>query len=279
MNRTLRNYMDRADQIHSEFGSKNLSAVVSDLEELESSIRQIQSISHRMAHIYNLIKRQRAKSNYARKILEDMKMRTFPYANDWRFMVKSLDRSSAIAEVAPGIKLNVVEVDCCDDIPNTPLYFIKNTQQFACQINGVLFTGNIGNIYAKSFSSHLYVNECKNNCQKKECTFYHNPKHGLVNSIRNYTSASWMYTDSLLSNKNKNMRHIGSRNTLSCDLYAMKLTKDKGKTEIQRIADQTMHDILVVLSANQCGLLTNNPDIKFSHKSFIPGYYQVLDVE
>ena len=286
MDRTLRDYLDRADQIHDEVytnrsSDKYINNVKADLRELESSIRQIQSVSHRIAHIYNSIKRKKSRSQHMRRDLEDMPMKTFPESNDWRFVSKICDESKDDAEVAPGLRINVVEVESADDIPNIPIYWIRSTHQFGVQINGVMLTGNIGSIYQSFSKSKISVRECMSEkCKKKNCRFYHDPNNTTSNrnTIRNFTTASWMYTDSPLSRKNMGMRHIGNRNTLTGDLYAMKLAPKNSKDEISRLLSQVMHDLLVVLGANQCGLLSENPDIPFSDESYRggSGYYDSL---
>jgi hypothetical protein len=288
MDRTLRDYLDRADEIHQSIAQPSLGRSVSEvkaiLRELESSIRQIQSVSHRIAHIYNSVKRKKSRSSTMRRNLEDMPMKTFPEADDWRFVSKICDESKDNAEVAPGLRINVVAVNSADEIPNVPIYWIRSTRQFGVQINGVMLVGNIGSIYQSFSKSKMAVRECRSDmCKKKNCRFFHDPNKttSTRNTIRNFTSASWIYTDSPMSRKNMGMRHIGNRNTLTGDLYAMKLAPKNSESEINRLLSQVMHDLLVVLGANQCGLLPGNPDIPFSDDAYRgppSGYYETLAV-
>ncbi len=61
-----------------------------------------------------------------------------------------------------------------------------------------------------------------------------------IQIIRNFGMSSWMYSEQMRSNKNKNMRHVGSRNTLKEDLEFMKNDKDHVLYKAQII-----HDLLV----------------------------------
>lgn len=252
MNRTLQECLDRADEIHAQSidGKQHKGA----LAELEAEIRRIQAISHRMAFIYNSIKRKN--NAFARRLAEPME--TYPSPNDWRFITKKCDGSNAM--VAPGINVNVAVVGSADDIPNTPLYWVKDTKQFGFHINGVLFLGNVGNVYSKSFSARSKVTDCTKKKCDKACRYYHNPAtHPKKDPIRNFMSRSWLYTDDMASQKNKGMRHIGNRNTMASDLYAMKLVG--GAAEIEMITAQAVHDVLTIMCANQCGLVPGNPDL------------------
>jgi hypothetical protein len=183
-------------------------------------------------------------------------MDTYPKPDDWRFVSKS---DGPMRGVVPGLPIRVTEVDTPDDVPNMPLYWIRGTQQFAVHIGGVLFAGNVGNIYTSFVGRRTAVRDCDREDSKDhnpDCRFYHKP------GIRNYTTASWLYTDAPLSRRNRNMRHVGNRNTLISDLYAMKISPKTREMDIR--LDQLMHDLLVLMAANKCGLLTQNPDIEFS---------------
>lgn len=245
MNITLRQYLERADEIH----AKALEGVDPNeyLEELERSIRNIQSVSHRMAFIYNGIKRKT--SAFARKVTK-ASIEPFPSKDDWRFVSKEVVDGIPIV---PGIDINATIVATVDDIPNMPLFWVKDTRQFGFQLNGVLFLGNVGNIYSKSFSNRLRVTNCnKKNCGAS-CRFYHNPRtHPKKDPVRNFMSRSFLYTDDMKSRKNRGMRHVGNRNTMAMDMYAMKMMG--GAEEIEMISAQSVHDVLTVLCANQCGI-------------------------
>jgi len=159
--------------------------------------------------------------------------------------------------VAPGIYVRATDVDTPEDIPNTRLYWIKSTEQFGVQIGGVLVRGNIGNIFARSFGNRVAVRECTRPDCDRSCNFFHDPaKMGPGRGmIRNFTSSSWIYTDSMLSRKNLGMRHVGSRNTLLGDLQALKFNTKKGQEEAELRRAQTAHDLLVLLCVHQCGAL------------------------
>jgi hypothetical protein len=161
--------------------------------------------------------------------------------------------------------INVTELDSIDDIPNSYVYWINNIQQFAIRINGILFRGNIGNIFNISSNTEQYngVEKCcrKNNCKslltKQGCKFYHDPLDLLegpqkiseypAQTVRNWSNSSWLYTPDFIKHNNMHMRHIGNRNTLKTDLFILK-NSIKYDDLIDKYKSQTMHDILVMLS-------------------------------
>ena len=85
--------------------------------------------------------------------------------------------------LAHEISTNVRIVDNINEVPNIPLYWVSNIGQYAIQVNGVLFRGNIGNIYNKTNSRTdkstnqtvicKYGNKCKNILDESGCVFYH----------------------------------------------------------------------------------------------------------
>ena len=42
-----------------------------------------------------------------------------------------------------------ISINNIDNIPNIPIYYIEELNQYAIKINGILYRGNIGNIYSK----------------------------------------------------------------------------------------------------------------------------------
>lgn len=186
------------------------------------------------------------------------------------------------------IPINVKIVNNIDEIPNTQLYWVENINQFAFHLNGIIFRGNIGNIFNKNcIKKNNQINQtviCKyrNNCKillsSKKCKFYHDPVEllELLNDVkisketynmykyqtRDYINTSWIYTELPYNKNNIMMRHFGSKNTLKHDCDLMKINNTKThEIEIDNYRQQTMHDILVIMGLKQCGLLSDYHDI------------------
>ena len=75
-----------------------------------------------------------------------------------------------------------------------------------------------------------------------------------------YNNISWLYTNDRHHLRNKNLRFIGNRNTLSVELEAAKL-RTGSWSDIY--LHQTFHDFLVVIAMNQYGLLNEYPVERF----------------
>jgi hypothetical protein len=184
--------------------------------------------------------------------------------------------------IVDNLPINVNIIDDIDDIPDNPLYWVSSINQFAVSINGVIFRGNVGNIYNKQ---HIHNNDnntqtiickfhntCPNLNNNKMCKFYHDP-HELLsllnnNSIsedlfdeykkthRNFINTSWIYTDNQNNKKNINMRHFGSKNSLYNEFELMKLNKSPlVSTHVDNYKHQTIHDILIILGLDSYDLI------------------------
>jgi hypothetical protein len=182
--------------------------------------------------------------------------------------------------IVDNLPVNVNIIDDIDDIPDNPLYWVSNINQFAISINGIIFRGNIGNIYNKQNIHNNNIkqtiickfhNTCPNLHNNKICKFYHDPHELLIllnnndistilfdeykKSHRNFINTSWIYTDNQNNKKNINMRHFGSKNSLYNDFELMKLNKSPSvTTHIDNYKQQTIHDILTILGLNNYDL-------------------------
>jgi hypothetical protein len=286
MDITLRQYMNEADIIHDNIVNKNQflssSKTKNQLYELESFIKHIQTISHRIAQIYNSCKKRHSNGFVIHRNLNLKSVGVFPLNNHWSSLYRTTNKDSKT--LSPGIHTNVKIVDTQEEIPNVPLYWIRSLNQFAIHVNGVLLRGNIGNIYVKtpkSRESGKNIKKCRNEnkcsylLSGKTCRYYHDPKDILqlfnsgniseeiyrayMISYRNYTNISRLYTNDAMKEKNKMMRFIGNRNTLKSDLSVSKYRKNDWVDEYK---SQSFHDFLVVLAMNQYGLLEESPDVK-----------------
>lgn len=94
------------------------------------------------------------------------------------------NKTHGMKEVAPGIMLPVISVPNDNFIPDSQLYHIDNTDDFAIRINGTIIRGKINNF------------------------------------DKNWTPGSWLFTREPLQKKNIHMRHIGSADTLAVDIQS-----------------------------------------------------------
>ena len=98
----------------------------------------------------------------------------------------------------------IISEKSIDKVINTPIYMIKETNEFCIKINNKIIKGNIGNIVDKHNNkkikkcNRLYCNNTFFN--KKECKFYHENN----NEIRNFPDYSWK---SILKNKYGNIKY------------------------------------------------------------------------
>lgn len=177
-------------------------------------------------------------------------------------------------DIAKNVKVHTKTVDNIYEMRKCDLYWVKNINQFAININGVIFRGNVGNIYNKdTIQSNSNVNQTiicknKNKCKTllngKVCKFYHDPldlvcllhKKEITQEIfdlyksqnRNFINTTWLYTDLPFNKKNINMRHFGSQELLSNEFELLKINNPNIKKHmIDNYQHQTMHDMLVIL--------------------------------
>lgn len=165
--------------------------------------------------------------------------------------------------IAPKVKLPVIQLENIDQVPDMPLFWIKNINQFAFKLNGVLFRGNIGNI-STAPCKRVKICEHRNQCvvllEGKICDNYHDPidlnkllrqrlisgrlYKKYINLSRNFSNVSWLYTPYPINKKNYYMRHFGSREILRQEL------DKKYLFDIETYGHQCIHDILVYLGVS-----------------------------
>lgn len=134
-------------------------------------------------------------------------------------------------EVAPGVRLQALEVPTVDFIPDTPLYRISSTGEWGIRVMGVPLIGQIGEI--SNGKKHLICRARVHDI--KSCPKHHagDPPHWLP--------SMFMHCTQPLSTKNVNMRHVGNRSTLSTDIKRVQTA------EIERRRAQLAHDLLIQL--------------------------------
>jgi hypothetical protein len=300
MDLTLQQYISKSDDIHRKLeGVDNLIQFLEMkkyIAELESMIKQIQTVSIKISNIHNICKNKyKQRLLVFKKKINTLDIDEVPGTKDWTYINRNINKNSITHSIAPDIDINIKTVKSLDEIPNTPIYWVSDIKQFAIHLNGVIFRGNIGNIYDKhNIQTNSNINQtiiCSygNACQKllhdKPCKFYHDPVElfqvlaekkiskktysSYCDKHRNFVNTSWMYIDMHHNQKNKSMRHFGSRNTLKHEFNLMQINSSRGTDiNISNFRQQCMHDILVIFGLNQCGLLKDYPDIDIQPPHF-----------
>ena len=138
------------------------------------------------------------------------------------------------------------------------MYLYRLCRSCICNIyhiQNVIYIKNIGNIYT-GIKDKLHIKNVEkcylgSDCDKKKCWYYHDPlelaKYNIYIDkpmIRNYTNKSWIFTSSKINKKNKNMKHLGNRDSLKIDIDKfIKLDKNIIDNEIDLLINQTMHNL------------------------------------
>lgn len=144
----------------------------------------------------------------------------------------------------------------------------EETNQYHCNIDGLILRGAAGNIYDRNFirNSRIHAHQvihckdgnlCKYVLTQTYCKFYHDPedllilqKAGIISPeyykqtikyTRNFSNSSWVFT----SNNNKYMRQFGSLASLELDLKRLELKGEK-EDAIKNYKEQVIHDLLIL---------------------------------
>lgn len=293
MNLSLHELILKIDSIHRDVDNMN---VIMEYSQIKNHISELKNIEKIIGGIYmktmNIINICTNKSNIVIPDRSINKETDKTNINSWSYLNRSITDKIPHKQIANDLLVNVKIVQNINEIPNNPLYWVENINQFAININGVVLRGNVGNIYNHNHiqkNSNVnqtiickYKNKCKTmlglNNENKICKFYHDPVdllHALNKNIintktfnlykklsRNFINTSWLYTDMPYNKKNIGMRHFGSKNTLKHELDLMKIDNNFiNEIIIDNYKHQTMHDLLVILGLNQCGLLKEYPDL------------------
>jgi hypothetical protein len=170
---------------------------------------------------------------------------------------------------------NSVCVNNISEVPDSPLYFVKNINQYVFKLDGFIFRGTVGSVFNKKYihennalPPRVYKckngNQCEFLLQGQLCCYWHDPydvftlfslnkikEHTYklyINKCRNFMQSFWVYTNDWVKNNNIHMRHIGNGETLDVDI---ELLDSRGHSEFNREVEmrqsQTMHDILILL--------------------------------
>ncbi len=222
-----------------------------DLNQLNNTINMINNLKNNIKLIYNnkilhlknkVDLQDKNKLNYSYKY--DYKIEIKNITNDENFKHKQFAKCPVI----------IISEEQLPYIMNSPIYFIKESNEYCIKINNKIIKGNIGNIYSKNEKNTKNIKKCNklycNNIfyNKKECSFYHDK-----NDIRNFPNYSWKHIKKDKIGKIKlkknslqyekydleNTRFLGSLDSLSEDLV---FTNNKEK-ELRN--KQLMHDLLI----------------------------------
>jgi hypothetical protein len=262
MDLTLREYLKLSDDYHELIDKNGIAMKNEQLEEkihnLQIGIKNIQAISKRMADVSNIINRILLNKNKKRN--DKTYIDTYPYEQDHAVMRFKYPEEKK--EIANNIDLpvKIVEKEC--EIPISKLYYVKEYDQYAINIEGLIIRGNLSNIveYQTEKSARCeYGIECKSFKKNIPCKYYHDPDDYIKlnipipkDNIRNYTVGSWLYSRNKRP-KTYFTRHIGSGDTILYDL--VKLRKMQYKEEIDNREGQLIHDLLIYLILHNKGLL------------------------
>lgn len=140
-------------------------------------------------------------------------------------------KDSDVRELAPGISVSTVAVPNEDFVPDTPLYYLRSTGEFAVKISGSVIRGKIGDIDP---SGRVAMCNHADACTKSKCSWNHQ-----VGDV--WSPGNFLYTREPLQKKNLHMRHIGSRTDLKIEIQAAT------RAEREMRARQTAHDLLIQL--------------------------------
>lgn len=257
-----KNFQDLNNQIN----NKNMS-----IENLENIINLFDKYDNQIKNIYNMIEsinsiKDHLKLLYTNKIthikknkdsnkdsnidknkgnddnLYEYKIDLINITNNEKYKTKKYCKCPVI----------IISEDSISNIINTPIYLIKETNEYCIKVNNKLLKGNIGNI--SNDKKQKKIKKCKRiYCDKKyfskiDCKFYHQGK-----DIRNFPKYSWapILKNKLGKNKilNKNIitenydlentRFIGSLDTLVEDLSLSNIYEKELRNS------QLMHDLLL----------------------------------
>jgi hypothetical protein len=277
MDRTLRNFLQQADDVH-EYLEKYCVALSADqienkVLELQASIKVLQTVAYQLANVSNIAKRvviqkRRHKKATLSEVVQNSDkpgkfIDPYPTENDVGTL-RSLNPIES-KEIAKGIKIPVRIVETAQEIPVSHLYYINELKQFAINVEGITIRGNLGNLvdYQEENSAVCeYGINCNSFKSANVCKYYHDPldykHHGLPipEHPRNFTVGSWLYSKKK-SPRTYFTRHVGSKHRLIYDLNTLK--RVQYREEIFNREGQLIHDLMIYMILNARGMLERYP--------------------
>lgn len=240
-----------------EVSISKLEEIFLSIEEYENKLNKIKNIINKIENLQSQFKLlymnkiKMVKKNITEDINENInkndlyKIENVNLTNNIKYQNKKYYTSPVV----------IISENSINNIINTPIYMLKETNEYCIKINNKLIKGNIGNIVDKynqkkiKKCNRLYCNNKFFN--KKECKFYH--ENNISNEIRNFPEYSWKpilknkhgsikYKNNKIDINNydiENTRFIGSLDTLNQDLALTSIYEKKLRNK------QLMHDILL----------------------------------
>ena len=258
---SIRDLLTQVDTIHAEvdrcaifISSESLEAKVAAIQ---SMIRDIQSVAKYMADVSNeinqiaIFKKKQLETQNTNRQSAVKYINPYPQSRDHAVVrVKYADQER---EIAPNISIPIRIVDTEASIPVTHVYYVKELETYAINIDGVLIKGEVCDIlpYGSARTAMCsYGSACK---KKLVCQYYHE-NDGLR---RAFTPGSWIYNPVALRNRPAKYytRHIGNSASLSVDMKLM--SKSHYAEEVKTRECQLIHDLLIYMALNKHGLLAD----------------------
>jgi len=259
MDRTLRDYLNHADECHEQlekyFAGLTSKQVEDKILEMQANIKTIQAVAYQIANISNIASRALSKrSKYVHKFIDPL-----PNENDCGVLRSMYPIESK--ELVDGIQIPVKTIDSAKDIPIAHIYYVNDIKQYAINIEGIVIKGNLGNIVNYQIENSVrceYGIECKSFKKNIKCKYYHDPEDYIKcnmqvpDNTKNFTVGSWIYSKTKTP-RTYFARHIGSKDNLIHDLNTIK--RVQYREEIANREGQLIHDLLIYLVLNSKGLL------------------------
>lgn len=251
LNNIYHNFINLNNKLnHNSSSIENLEEVLDSIDKYDNQLKNIHKIISSIDNIQNQV-----------KILYTNKIKQIKNNIIHNTPLKELDYKIDIVNITNNEKYKnkkhcqlpviIISKNSINDILNTPIYLIKETNEYCIKINNKIIKGNIGNIVTNKIENkirkcnRLY---CNNKFYNKECKFYHEE-----NDIRNFPLYSWhfIYKKKIGNVKHKNnslnlqnydienTRFIGSLDSLNEDLIYSSEYEKKLRN------NQLMHDILL----------------------------------
>jgi hypothetical protein len=255
---TLNEIYNNFQNLNNQINNKNVS-----LENLENVIHSLDKYDNQLKNIYNMINsinniKDHLKLLYSNKLtnIKNMSIKNTPKDNfkfDYTIDLVNVTNNEKY-KTKKYCKCPVISIteDAISNMINTPIYLIKETNEYCIKINNKVIKGNIGNILNDKNQkkikkcNRLYCNQ--KYYSKKECKFYHEgkdtrnfPNYSWAPVMKNKLGKSQFYNNNIISKSYdlENTRFLGSVDTLLEDLALTNNYEKKLRN------NQLMHDLLL----------------------------------
>jgi hypothetical protein len=288
MDLTLKQLIEKVDSIHRDLDR------LYEAPQLKQNLTELKQLAYATQFVHNKILNIYEIYNNKYKIAKLRHRGVLNHINQTNIGKTNIGKTNVIGmPLAPNIATDAKIINSIKELPNTPMYWVADIEQYAFKINGVIFRGNIGNIYNKNDivkSTQLtkndnkkitqmtickYKNKCRTVLNGGLCEFYHDPIELMdlveeklltykvykmyLKMHRNFSNTSWIHTTTPQHKHNVSFRHFGSRDILKHELDLIKFEPSQADVMgIDNFRQQCMHDILVIMGLKEHALL---PDV------------------